>query len=95
MPVAGKTLDVDQFRKCVALFQSSIPGESASAIRMALKMCADCDLRFCDAAALAYSDDRAGEIAQLQEDITRLQTALAARERDTAELIDHYEAKLA
>jgi hypothetical protein len=95
MPVAGKTFEIDQFRRCVALFESSISGEAASAIRMALKICADCNLRFCDAAALAYGDDHAGEIAQLKEDISRCKEALAARERDTAELIDRYEAKLA
>ena len=38
---------------------------------------------------------QAGNEQQLREEITQLETALAERERQTAELIDHYEAKLA
>jgi hypothetical protein len=62
-------MDVGQFGKVVALFDSDKLGEAESAFRKALLMCKAEGLRFCDVAGEAFGKVSADEAEQMRRDV--------------------------
>ena len=87
MPSSFQTgIDIDTFKKLVARFDSSFPAEAETSFRKAISMCAQAQMRFCDAAAEAYG--QTGNTGQLQAEIADLRQKLDLREKQGAALAD-------
>jgi len=67
-----KVLNVEKFRKAVALFDSSNAGESGNAIRAALRQCEAADMSFIDALQMTFGEEN-GELTAAREWITKLE----------------------
>lgn len=81
-PSSSQTsIDIDIFKKLVARFDSSYAGEAETAFRKAISMCAQAQMRFCDAATEAYGQD--GD-AKLRAEIADLRQRLEQREKRAA-----------
>lgn len=78
--------DIDVFKKLVARFDSNYAGEAETAFRKAVTLCAQAQIRFCDAAAEAYG--QSGNTAQLQAEIDDLRRRLEQREKQGAAIAD-------
>jgi hypothetical protein len=79
-------IDIEIFKKLVARFDSNFAGEAETAFRKAISMCAQAQMRFCDAATEAYGQD--GDAAQLRAEIADLRQTLEQREKQGAAIAD-------
>ena len=79
----GSGFDAETFKKLVARFDSNHAGEAETAFRKAMAMCAQSDLRFCDAASEAY-----GRSSELEAELAEVRELLGQREKQGAVLAD-------